>query len=44
MQYESPIPSDLKVMAMVKGFVHATDPDADSRADISFPDIFVPAR
>ena len=29
-QYESHIPSGLKVMAKVKVFVHATDADADA--------------
>ena len=51
MQYEMSIASGLEVMAKVKVFVHATNPDADTdtgvdgRAVTLAPrDIFVPAR
>ena len=48
MKYERSITSGLDVMAKVKVFVYATDADADAdvdgRADISSPDIYVPAR
>ena len=45
-QYESYISSGLKVTAKVKVFVHAShaDTDADAKADISPPDIFIPTR
>ena len=46
--YESPITSGLKVMAMVKVFVHAshadTDAEADGKAMTLAPKTYVPAR
>ena len=43
-QCESPISSDLKVMAKVKVLVHASHANADGRAlTFSSPDVFVPA-
>ena len=46
MKYESSIFNGLKVMAMVKVFVHATNADADGdpRAVTLAPRTFVPAR
>ena len=47
MKYECSIFNDLKVMAKVKVFVHAANPDADADADARAmtvaPRTFVPA-
>ena len=44
MKYENSIFNDLKIMAKVKVFVHATDADADVRAVTLAPRTLVPAR